>query len=313
MKLHTTLLVLPTVILSSRCPDIIDDPYLDFSGAGINNDLSKLTFFQSCGPISGSTGSNATDKDNSQFSESVCRIKCNDWNSSRKNAKKDVKLFWVKTRNKWKRTKYLQCQCNTNTRGVETCKYKRRGYNYNEERGRSGAGNKLQIACSDPVCENPGNIDELNSAGIGQIKNPDKNVDPVDSSCTNCDINKSRGGTWKCFDKNGDELEIGESVPWKGYCMLTCGFNSKFDIKKKIVCKNPHIQGFQQYDPIWRLYKFLNLNKYKKNEFMSAEIGWQCNSGLVEGSERVQAVDEDEDIESDEDYDDVDDIDEDDE
>ena len=45
---------------------------------------------------------------------------------------------------------------------------------------------------------------------------------------------------------------------------------------------------------------------------MSAEVGWQCNSGLVEGSERVQA-DEDGDIESDEDYDDVDDIDEDDE
>ena len=101
----SSLLSLPAIILSSRCPDIQDDPYLDFSGAGIENDMSKLTFFQSCGPVSGSTGKNATDKDNSQFSESVCRIKCNDWNRSRK-GNKDVKLFWVKTKHKWKRTKY---------------------------------------------------------------------------------------------------------------------------------------------------------------------------------------------------------------
>lgn len=304
MKLQTTLLTisLPS-ILSSKCPDIQDDPYLDFSGAGINNDLSKLTFFQSCGPISGTTGSNATDKDNSQFSESVCRIKCNNWNSSRK-GNKDVKLFWVKTRNKWKRTKYLQCQCSTNSRGVETCKYKRRGYNYNEERGRSGIGHRLQLACDDPVCDNPLNIAELNEAGVGIIQNPSKNG-ASEMACTNCDINKSRGGTWKCFDKRGNELEENQAVPWKGYCLLTCSHNSKFDIRKKIVCKNPHVDGVRQYDPIWRLYKFLSLTKYKKNEFMDAEIGWKCSENLAENEE------EDDEIESDEDYEDVDDMDED--
>lgn len=292
--LHTTLLTLPAIVISSKCPDIKDDPYLDFSGAGVENDLSKLTFFQSCGPISGTTGQNATDKDDSQFSESVCRIKCNNWKKSRK-GNKDVQLFWVKTKHKWKRTKYLQCQCNTNSRGVETCKYKRRGYNYNEERGRTTSGHKLQIACDDPVCQNPKNIDELNSAGVAIIHNPNG-----ETACTNCDINKNRGGTWKCYNKNGDELAENDQIPWKGYCFLTCGYNSKFDIKKKIVCKNPHVEGYRQYDPIWRLYKFLGLKKYKKN--MDSELGWNCSADLVE----EQVSDEVEEIEDDEDYEDPD-------
>ena len=162
----------------------------------------------------------------------------------------------------------MQCQCNTNSRGVETCKYKRRGYNYNEERGRSGLGNKLQIACSDPVCENPSEINEFNSGGIGLIQDQQENS----AVCTNCDINRSRNGTWKCYNKKGEELEQNQNVPWKGYCLLTCGWNSKFDIKKKIVCKNPHIQGYRQFDPVWRLYKFLTLKKYKKNKAMDSRL-----------------------------------------
>ena len=104
-------------------------------------------------------------------------------------------------------------------------------------------------------------------------------------------------------------MEQSQNVPWKGYCLLTCGWNSKFDIKKKIVCKNPHIQGYRQFDPVWRLYKFLSLKKYKKNKDMDSEIGWTCSEKLAEKDE--EEADDDDEVESDEDYEDPDEMDED--
>merc|ERR1712048_500186 len=143
MALDTTYLA--TLALSTRisltlagsCPDVTEDPYLDFGGAGLDNDFSKLTFIGSCGIKTGQIGENATDKASvkkGEFSKSVCRVKCNNW----KGKKGEAKLFWVKTKSKWRRTKYLQCNCHKKRSGDEVCRYRRRSYNYVEAHGRAG-------------------------------------------------------------------------------------------------------------------------------------------------------------------------------
>merc|ERR1711990_1367057 len=106
-----------------------------------------------------------------------------------------VKLFWVKTKARWKRTKYLQCNCHTNNRGVETCKYKRRGYNYEEEMGRSGGQRKLEIACSEPACTNPAESADFNTGSVGMIHNPAGIDGSASMACVNYNINNGRGGT----------------------------------------------------------------------------------------------------------------------
>lgn len=116
------------------------------------------------------------------------------------------------------------------------------------------------------------------STNVPVIAAEDGNAAPI---CTDCNLNNGRGGTWKCFDKEGNELEHGAPVPWRGSCKLTCEYNNSYDISKRIVCRWPHIgQEVQQWEPLWRLYKFLTLKKYKRNALMSSDDGWQCVPGL---------------------------------
>merc|ERR1712179_721431 len=80
----------------------------------------------------------------------------------------------------------------------------------------------------------------------------------------------------------GTELPTGARLPMKGYCFSRCAHNSAYDIKKRIICKNPHMDdAWRQYDPLPRLYRFLTLNKYKKNKAMDPENGWKCSADLV--------------------------------
>ena len=206
----------------------------------------------------------------------------------------------------------MECKCNP-----KRCSFTRKNYNFVEEQGRTSKAwhDKVNIACSEPKCTNPNNIDTL-SAGTtypAEIKDYQNNV-----LCTGneCNVNSNRGGTWTCFQQNGVAIPAGQDVPrrgyrlfliefiardmmrgmtrgisrgikrglWRGiisfilktslYCKLTCSADDSISMKKKINCIAPHLENEDQYRGLWRTYKQLTKNKWKKHH--DALDGWMC-------------------------------------
>jgi len=274
----------------STCPDITQDPFVDLAGPGTGEGHSNLSFDRYCGtdttPVFGAAFAKDDSKTNTK--ESNCRVKCNNWpTETDDDGNKTVKLFWVRTKKRWLRTKYLQCNCRTNNAGEETCKYRRRGYNYKAQQGRSTGGddedeNTLQISCEEPGCIHPSAVEAFNSGTIPTILDKDGNT-----LCTDCNLNTGRGGSWSCFDAEGNLLDSGASVPRRGWCSLGCEHQDNFNINKKMKCLWPHkLNGVDQYKDTWRIYDQLTKNKYKK--VMDSEIGWKCTADLSD--EAIQAA-----------------------
>ena len=116
-----------STILAGTCVDVQDDPFVSFHGPGVENDLTNMAFQQYCGPTTTGTA-NATDIDSidrGDFEKAHCRMKCKNWDTTYDQYGLS-KLFWAKTRGRWKRTKYLYCRCKTNSKGEEICHWKRR-------------------------------------------------------------------------------------------------------------------------------------------------------------------------------------------
>ena len=297
------LILLPTLLFNThsisgqgagKCGDIINDPFVNLNGinAGVfsdeTNSFSNLEFDGYCGDITTPNYGFAEGKvedgsSNKNTYKSVCRIQCKDWSTMADNdGKSTAKLVWVRTEKRWMQTKYLQCLCKTNGQGEEVCRYKRRGYRGGREglRGYDGGTKEkaLQISCLEPGCVNPALIPEFSdpNSSIPELFDPNTGS----SICTNCDLNNNRGGTWKCFDNDDNELPENSEVPKAGYCKLTCPDQPILDQEKVIRCQYPHhIDNLvNQYKHVWRTWKFLNNGRYKR--LLGNDNGWTCSNQL---------------------------------
>lgn len=221
------------------CFDIQNDPNIEFGpGTGVGN--TNIAFDNYCGQTSTPDQGYAIARDTSESNtrEANCRVKCKDWDVEAGQAK----LFWLRTKKRWLRTKWLQCHCKTKRSGEKECKYLRRSYNYKAEEGRSNNGEDqddrpLQISCKAPGCLHPATIAEFNDGGtVDQIMNTKEGT----VSCTNCNLNNGRGGTWVCFDEDHNILANNVEVPRRGYCKLQCQHQPLVNIEKRMICLYPH-------------------------------------------------------------------------
>ena len=169
MKLVAASSALLATIFAGTCPDIQDDPFVSFHGPGVENNLDNMVFKQYCGPTT--TGSaNATDINSiaqGDFEKAHCRMKCKNWDTNYDQFGLS-KLFWAKTKGRWKRTKYLYCRCKNNASGEEICHWKRRARTDREKAvqdldiTRNQPKNQIEIACEVPTCQHVSTIPEYN-------------------------------------------------------------------------------------------------------------------------------------------------------
>lgn len=278
--------LIAAVRAQDTCPDITQDPHIDLSGDGTGVGNDNLDFERYCGGLTTPAFGYAIkrDTDESNTREANCRVKCKDWDVTVDDeGNRGAKLFWLRTKKRWIRTKWLTCYCKTKNDGSELCKYRRRSYNYKAEGGRDGSADDdvpLKIACRQPGCMPPKDIAEFNTGTLDEVRN----TITGDVLCgADCKINTDRGGTWSCFAENGTPIGSDVEVPRRGYCELQCSHQPLVNIKKKMICLYPHkINGADQYKNMWRIYKQLPLNKWRK--IMDPINGWQCSAALSDGA-----------------------------
>ena len=233
-------------------------------------DVSQVSFHHACGNIS--TTANAIDVasiTDGKFKKAHCRIKCNNWDS---NYSKRA-YFWAKSKEGWRRTKYLKCKCNINQKGVEVCHWKRKE---GDRIGRTGRvpNNQIQLSCDTPTCAHANSLPARLDT-ISHVKN-----DVAQPICNDCNLNDGRNGVWKCFDKSGNELADNERVPWRGFCKMTCPNAAVPVWSGQIVCQYPHLADgdADQYhgNNFAKLYNFMTKRMFLNDENMDAEFGWKC-------------------------------------
>lgn len=272
MVKYLALSSLISVTFAGQCPDITEDAWIDMSGPGLDNDVSKASFHHACGDKT--TTGIAVDVDSvvdGKFKSAHCRIKCLNWDDDYSKRA----YFWALTHEGWRRTKYLKCICNINKKGDEVCHWKRKE---GDRLGRSGRvpKNQIQLACDTPSCAHASALPEV----VDVIETVHKN-NGKQTVCTDCNLNQGRNGVWKCFTKNGEELADGERVPWRGYCKMTCGNPNVPVWKGQIVCQYPHMEDgdVAQYhgNNLAKLYNFMTKNMFMNDENMDGGgYGWQC-------------------------------------